>query len=181
MRFKGTKDGLKMFFKKLKLLHGNPSLKDCEERLKMFYCEGCKKLYSEGEFYWDKLENSHYKDAFCPTCHDSLEEAKRCEVCGEYFAPSISKEVCDDCINPHLTVETAIEIGREEKTSIKINSFAAAVLTEKEIEEWIEKVLRYKFNLKSESNDEVRKFLLEDSYFFSEFVLYKEKNKQWRG
>ena len=102
-------------------------------------------------------------------------EKKQCEICGTVFSSEIS--VCEDCVKKGITVENAIELGREDKKLVQINGFAAKSLTEDEINDWLERIIRYSFTNDSKA---VKDFLFEFPELFSEFLIYKEKNRQWR-
>lgn len=74
---------------------------------------------------------------FCPCCKsDDFDEAKECEVCGEFYAEDeLIKGVCEECIKKcRHDVDMCAEIGMGNREQIKINSFLVAMFDEKDIE-----------------------------------------------
>lgn len=67
----------------------------------MFICEECGEVFEEPNVY---KEHHPYGMGFateyfavCPCCNDtSISEAKRCDVCGEWFA-KLHDDLCDEC------------------------------------------------------------------------------------
>ena len=147
----------------------------------MYICNNCG---AELEYSDIRVQKDYYNEGdgerwFCPHCiSENIEEAKSCEICGKNIPQSHFGNICDACIEEECTVDNAIEFGRNEKTDVKVNEFVAHMLTEEEINELLELIVKYKF---SKDKKAVIDYVDANKDIFAEFVFYKEKNRQWQG
>ena len=95
----------------------------------MFICSECGREYEDDIAYRLNYD--------CRKCGDRLEEAKTCEICGEYhIEDELVGGMCESCIdeyrhNVDACMVVALEAPKEE---IKINALLASLFDEKDIE-----------------------------------------------
>lgn len=100
-------------------------------------------------------------------CGGEFIEATKCAVCGEWFDNSELEGVCEDCLEEHYTVGTALAIGDADRTDVEINSFIARVLNPDRINHILEKWVEENF---VDGCRDVRDFLNDNKDYFSEWV-----------
>lgn len=63
----------------------------------MYKCNNCA---HEFQHYDTITENTGEKHYVCPRCRGTdFDEAKVCELCGDWFVESEHNEICQSCIN----------------------------------------------------------------------------------
>lgn len=75
----------------------------------MYYCKHCKSLFDEDQIVsvdesfstecWGSSVTCPCSSSCCPYCgDDDIEEAPKCDECGEYFVPGETYEdLCEEC------------------------------------------------------------------------------------
>ena len=76
----------------------------------MYYCKDCGELFDEDDIveedesfpveYWGSIVTCPCYSSHCPYCNSNdIEEAPKCDKCGEYFSPDDLDEdgLCEDC------------------------------------------------------------------------------------
>ena len=103
-------------------------------------------------------------------CGGEFVEAKKCNVCGEWFDNTDLNGVCEGCLEEYETVGEALEIGENDTTSVDINGFVASVLSVEQINKilckWVEE------NFIDHSKDVV-KYCEENKAYFSDYLADK--------
>lgn len=103
----------------------------------MFKCEKCGRLYEDlteakNEINYVEDTDGRTRDIeseYVCHCGGELEEVHKCKYCNEYI--SLDETCCEKCI----TLENCLEIGEENKKTIKINGFLGVMFSEEEITE----------------------------------------------
>lgn len=108
-----------------------------------YKCYDCERTFNEPKF----TKEAHGEVfACCPYCNGSFDEAKKCEICGEYFFEDELNGgcVCDDCIEEHKRdFETCYSIAETtEKQEIKINALLASLVSVSKIEAVLYHILK---------------------------------------
>jgi hypothetical protein len=136
-----------------------------------YKCYDCERTFNEPKF----TKEAHGEVfACCPYCNGSFDEAKKCEICGEYFFEDELNGgcVCDDCVEEHKRdLKTCYAIAETtEKQEIKINALLASVFDITEIEEILYQQLESVGN-----NNDFSAFINEDKHWFAEKLAEEVK------
>lgn len=116
-------------------------------------------------------------NTLCPHCRKGeLAIATKCKVCDEYFYDENHYHICDDCLDSHKTLDTALAIGEENTTDVYINGFVKDVLGDKRINEILVKYIRDNYNDDLLKN-RIREYCDEDKVYFAEWVEYENEHK----
>ncbi|MCM1236789.1 MAG: hypothetical protein NC489_42475 [Ruminococcus flavefaciens] len=109
----------------------------------MFICEDCGTVLHEDELRTERSYISDYAGGCyenittCP-CGGDIEEAERCEMCGEYYkSEDLHDGVCIECLREEMTVDNAIKCGADgsARDEVSINGFFAWLFTAEKIDE----------------------------------------------
>jgi DNA-directed RNA polymerase subunit RPC12/RpoP len=111
--------------------------------------------------------------ACCPYCNGSFDEAKKCEICGEYFFEDELNGgcVCDGCVEEYKqNFETCYAIAETtEKEEIKINALLASLVSVSKIEAVLCHILKEKGDV------DCSVFINEDKDWFAEKLIEEVK------
>lgn len=133
--------------------------------MKMFKCYDCGVVFDEPYI----CEEAHgEKFGCCPRCKGSFDEAKKCEICDEYFLEDElnGRLVCDDCIEEQKrNLEICYKVSGDEKEEVKINALLASLFDTYDIEE-----ILYE-RLCKEKIVDCSKFIEQDKYWFAEKLV----------
>ena len=96
----------------------------------------------------------------------------KCEFCGKPLDDENTHymnetTMCEDCLEEHYTVGTALAIGDADRTDVEINSFIARVLNPDRINHILEKWVEENF---VDGCTDIRDFLNYNKDYFSEWV-----------
>jgi hypothetical protein len=121
-------------------------------------------------------------DNRCPHCgaRDCIEEATRCLKCGDFFFldGETKESLCDECLDDYKTIDNALKIGEEYKTSVSgINEFVTEALTPEEIN----RVLTEYVKTALKDSSAVRRYCDGDIEFFVEWVEANCLNDDEKG
>lgn len=112
----------------------------------MYKCLNCGHIFDEGEqAYWDEPRRDwSERHSGCPLCKHSYEKTVRCQICeSEHLKNELLGGVCEECIDEYRKdPEMCYNVFKEEKESIKINAFLAAVFDENEIERILYQIVK---------------------------------------
>lgn len=136
----------------------------------MLVCNRCGMLIEDEELGFG-YEAHGEKVADTCRCGGDFIEATKCDVCGEWFDNTDLNGVCEDCLNYHETVGEALELGENDKTTVTINGFVAAVLSEEQINKILERWVEENFTDRSKP---VVEYCEDDKDYFADFVRDKE-------
>lgn len=133
----------------------------------MLICEKCGSLF----------EDDYEKD-ICH-CGGFLEEARMCELCGDYFSErQLILGVCKDCLDSSADLFSAIELGEENPETIKVNGFIAS-LGEKTINALLAKVIKEDTVL-SVLIEKAEDYCLKDKECFADFLTQEKADETVR-
>ena len=95
-------------------------------------------------------------------------EVETCALCGDDYKVDVegSNDICNDCFTERLTLKEAWEYGERNKETVKLNGLLAWVLSARQIEDAIMRVIT--LTLK-----DAQKFCNEDAMHFADYL--KEK------
>lgn len=142
----------------------------------MYVCVKCGRLFTDEDVptYKNKhteLEGNWYETFIddCP-CGGTLEEAKKCIVCGEYHCEDdFIEEVCLFCLNHHKTaanIEAYVNEFETEKCSFEINAAFEYIFSSEEVNEILMQVFKEYLYLKkilpSRFEDAINTYLQDD-------------------
>lgn len=108
-----------------------------------YFCNECKQAFDEPsikhEWIGDREHGGYVEYGECPNCgSEDINDALMCpncgEFCGELFGAFGKERMCEECIKELATEENLIAYGYEDKQSVKINGYLAAMFTSDEIE-----------------------------------------------
>lgn len=109
----------------------------------MYICDDCGAALDEDELRTERSYISDYMGGCyenittCP-CGGNIEEAERCDECGEYYKPEdLYDGVCIDCLREEMTVDNAIKCGADggAREEVSVNGFLARLFTSEKIDE----------------------------------------------
>lgn len=109
----------------------------------MYICDDCGTVLDEDELRTERSYISDYMGGCyetittCP-CGGNIEEAERCERCGEYYKPEDLRDgVCPDCLREEMTVDNAIKYGADggAREEVSVNGFLARLFMSEKIDE----------------------------------------------
>lgn len=60
----------------------------------MYFCDNCKAFFKIPA-KWKEINGENFDG--CPFCKQTFEAAKKCELCGEYFAGGYFESMCENC------------------------------------------------------------------------------------
>lgn len=135
-----------------------------------YKCYDCERTFNEPKF----TKEAHGEVfACCPYCNGSFDEAKKCEICGEYFFEDELNGgcVCDDCVEEYKNdFDTCYAISEiAEKEEIKINALLASLVSVSKIEAVLYHILKEKGDV------DCSVFINEDKDWFAEKLLEEVK------
>lgn len=145
----------------------------------MVICEDCGAVLDENDLITSKSYVSDYMGgcyetySVC-TCGGDVVEATQCEICGEYFrSDEMHDGICDECLEEEMTVENAIECGKDgsARLDISLNGFLASVFSKEKIDEILTEELEKLINI-SDCNanyviDRAEEWCREDASYFA--------------
>lgn len=136
-----------------------------------YKCYDCDRTFNEPKF----MTEAHGEVfACCPHCNGSFDEAKKCQICGEYFLEDELNGgcVCDDCVEEYKRdLKTCYKIAETtEKEKIKINALLVSAFDIAEIEEILYQQLESVGN-----NNDFSTFINEDKHWFAEKLAEEVK------
>ena len=155
----------------------------------MVICEDCGDVLDESDL---KQERSYISDymggcyetySVCPSGGEVV-DAKRCEICGEYFREDeLHDGVCDECLKEEMTVDNAIECGKDgsARMEVSINGFLAFCFNQEEIDALLIKALEDKINTsRIDANvviDRAEEWCSEDKSYFADWLKDRSKKQ----
>lgn len=133
--------------------------------MEYFMCERCGKVY-------DGDETPLSGDC---ECGGYLEDAMKCEICGEIFIPDDYNCICDECLEKNASVDTVFELYGDLNETIEINDFLANVFSKDEIEEILLKELR---TMGHSATKLAENYLMADKYSYAECLASARAKKK---
>lgn len=155
----------------------------------MKICDSCKKLIEDNDKLYKYSYIGEYGDSgvyqkevrLC-SCGGNFVDAIQCEECGSYFSSEKcmheNHPICGDCFEKIANADSALEYAEYDgfgKDEVKINSFVAYCLGENEINEILKNEIRKNPDVFKEK---AKEFCLDDPFFFSEFLIHKERGEK---
>lgn len=129
---------------------------------------------------FEQPEAKHYDlacgtwDEYCPNCgSEDIEEAERCEVCGELFVDDdMIGHVCRECFDKGITQQNAFRYGETDINDVEINGFLAWVYEKDQIN----RILKEHFMQESETwkRRMVKEYCENSELEFAEFLESEE-------
>ena len=102
----------------------------------MFKCLECGAEFEEPE---ELMEPHGEIRTACPHCgSDDVEAGNACELCGAYTDAIL----CDSCWDELMTLDNAIDVGREIEAQVEINGFFEYYFDKKDINRILMRELR---------------------------------------
>lgn len=155
-----------------------------------YFCNECKQAFDEfsirREWVGSRERGGYVECGECPNCgSEDIDDALLCpecgEFCGELFGDGNKKIMCNDCIQKLATEENLIAYGYEDKQSVEINGYLAAMLSEDEIERILQRELTVRIDYVLKIVKQRREEYIEDckdnlAIYFTE-MLQAEGNK----
>lgn len=140
----------------------------------MQYCNECKQAFEEQttrkEWVGDREHGGYVEYGECPNCgSEDIDDALLCpncgEFCGELFGAFGKERMCEECIKEFATEENLIAYGYEDKRSVEINGYLAAMFEPDEIERLIQKEIeeRKKIDILRRKDDKRRNNYVKDN------------------
>lgn len=147
----------------------------------MYICNRCGDTTDEIESYTEMHGaegTSNYGaityDKPC-SCGGDFVEARRCQICEEYFDPDdLYDGICEECLKKATTEENAFKLGEECKESVEINGFLKSVFKAEEIEQILKNA--YAELPQYYKNNYAADYCLEDTEAFAETLNYWREN-----
>lgn len=109
-------------------------------------CEECGKVKHIDEIssvssFLCKINGvNYYEDLLEPCeCGGEFVKTKRCEICDGYMSEESSDVICEECVKKYGNKESALAFGDDEVETVDINGFLAYMLSEKEINDVLQK------------------------------------------
>lgn len=106
----------------------------------------------------------------CPHCHGDFVKAVECKICGSYHDKANDENYCGgyclECLENKATFEAAVDIGNDNKESVRLNGLLTHMFTESEIEKIL---LDYALAHQNGENN-AKTYCLDDLYCFTEYL-----------
>lgn len=143
----------------------------------MLICDDCKRVFERPNGVREKVGEYWGQPAYqtvdvCPFCHsDSISEAVKCEICGEYYTrDEMDGDVCDGCLYTYrFDLDTCEKFCESDNcsSSVKISDLVVSLLSEAEINEILITHLKEADKI---SRVDCKSFIDEDKEWFGEKV-----------
>lgn len=153
----------------------------------MVICRDCGAVIGEDDLVVTKSYVSDYMGGCyesitsCP-CGGSVEDAEKCDSCGEYFKKDeLHSGICEECLHEEMTVDNAIACGADEsaREEVSLNGFLVRLFTSEKIDEIL---IREVERLISESDssavyiiNQAEEWCNEDLSFFADWLRERQK------
>ena len=147
----------------------------------MLVCDCCEKTKHENEIRTYKVSHGEtslgfslteeFEDATC-RCGGNFVEAKKCKICGALFPKSEYADMCESGMEDYESVEIALEIGKERKTTVEVNEFVAYALSDEQINKILTKWVEENF---VDHSNTVVEYLENDKPWFSDYIAEKRR------
>lgn len=98
----------------------------------MWICEKCNETYTD---------DCVGEETVC-ACGGELVRAKMCEGCGEWVDET--EPICKWCLDNLEDIDTMVRFGKDNKTTLKLNSFIVSHFDDNEIENILLSLIKYK-------------------------------------
>ena len=147
-----------------------------------YRCNECGNVFDEDEFKRVRYIGGETED-FCPFCdNDDFEEVEQCDDCGEWFSPNelygcLHSLYCEECLESYATVETALEVGRD--NPVEISGFFEQIFTV----EQMEKILMDKaeeLHGKGLAQDAINYCIEDPDYFANWWIDHGKEVQRWQ-
>lgn len=109
-------------------------------------CEECGKVKHIDEIssvssFLCKINGVNYHGDLLETCEcgGGFVKTKRCEICDGYMSAESADVICEECVKKYGNKESALALGDDEAEAVDINGFLAYMLSEKEINDVLQK------------------------------------------
>lgn len=139
--------------------------------MKMLVCPICGTVFTKLEAERrTHISGERYDDIeyLCPICdNENLEEATKCEICGEYFYDEDNTGVCDECFEANEDVGTALEYGSYNTELLEINGLISKLLGKKLINEILTKYVEEHY---TDNSKRIVRYCEEDKSHFAEWL-----------
>lgn len=142
----------------------------------MYICRDCGRLFDRTHFATSTDYTTgipfDVREEFCPFCYsEDYGEAVTCEVCGEYHEEEeLINGVCEDCIDKcRHDVDMCFEIGMDNRSEVKLNSFLLSMYDERDIEAILIKYLKA-----TNPNIDCSEFIDNDISWFAKQLVKQE-------
>lgn len=113
----------------------------------------------------------------CPYCHQDVENAKQCKICGSYhFDENMNGGVCDDCIEDKKNdIDLCFEIGKNCEESVSLNCFLLSMYSKEDIERILLEDLKKE---NTYTRVDCKPFIDEDKEWFAEMMIKEVKKNE---
>lgn len=142
----------------------------------MYICTECMEVF-ENLSWWTEPHGEEM--CGCPYCGGTAQEAKKCEICNEYYLEEeLHGGVCDKCIGEYRKdFNACYKVSLGETTEIEINSLLASLFDAGDIEQILKEYIRNRWQDVS-----CDKFIDEDKSWFGERLAEEvKKNENTKG
>lgn len=143
----------------------------------IFICNHCERVFDDEDM--GVYEEPHGEETgVCPYCgSEDIEEALRCELCGEAHLPDeLHDGWCDDCIAEYNNdIETCYKVGAYDRRGVELNGLLADLFSANEIEEILFNIL---VERAKEADVDCSEFINTDKSLFVESVKYLEEQEK---